>query len=265
MASTAIMNLLRKNTLLKFRVPVVLVCAVCFLMIMPASAASFTFCGTGQASCGGNGASLGSVSGNAASGQDLNWGVSFTNDGTHTTPGSTFVAQPCGPFSDCGAAPPTFPFNAWTAASGGFAWISPFTANTNSLPSAGGEYDYTETFSLAGIGSGAEITGTWATDNCLMGIYINGNLVQGTGTCTTGNNFSTTTAFDFTTFFNYGGSNTITFKTYSVNSTAPNPAGLLVQVTAATGNTSGVPEPATFFGVGLGLAAVGLAYRRRRS
>jgi|SRR5579859_3668194 len=260
------MNLLRKNTPLKFRAPVVVLCVVCFLMILPASAASFTFCGTGQVSCGSNGASLGVVNGTATSGQDKNWNVTFTNDGKNPAGGgNTYVAQPCGNFGDCGSAPSNFPFTAWVAPSAGFAWISPFTADTNSLPAGGGEYDYTETFSLAGITSGAEITGSWATDNCLMGIYVNGTLVQGTGACTTGNNYSATTAFDITSAFIYGASNTITFKTYSVAATSPNPAGLLVQVTAATGSTSGVPEPATFFGVGLGLAVVGLAYRRRRS
>jgi len=266
MASST-MNLLRKNNLLKFRAPVVILCALCFLMILPASAASFTFCGTGQTSCGSNGASLGSVAGNASSGQDLNWFTTFTNDGTNPAGGGgTFVAQPCGNFSDCGKGGSTFPFSSWVVPSAGFQWVSPFNADPDSLPITGGEYDYSEAFSLAGITSGAELVGSWATDNCLMGIYVNGTLVQGTGACTTGNNYAATTAFDITSAFIYGATNVITFKTYSTPSaTAPNPAGMLVQVTSATGSTSGTPEPATFFGVGLGLAAVGLAYRRRRS
>jgi hypothetical protein len=72
-------------------------------------------------------------------------------------------------------------------------------------------------------------------------------------------------AFDITTGFVYGTVNTITFKVQNAASAQSDPSGLLVEATSATGNLSGVPEPGTLFGVGLGLAAAGLAFRRRRS
>jgi len=239
----------------------------CLFAILPASAiplTNFTFCGTGATSCASNGASLGVVAGNATSGQDLNWGITFTNDGTNTTPGNTYVTQPCGNFGDCNGAAANFPFNDWVSSSSN-QWISPFTGDGSSLPPTGGEYDFTETFSLSGIVSSAEIIGNWATDNCLMGIYVNGTLVAGTGACTTDNNYSAKTAFDITSAFNYGGTNTMTFKTDNVSGVAPNPSGLLVEVTSATGASSATqtPEPVTALTLGLGLVALGFARRRR--
>ena len=245
-----------------------LLCFMSLFMMLPASADIFTFCGTGAASCGLNGASLGSVAGNPTSGQDLNWSISFANDGVHLTSGNTYVAQPCGNFTDCGGESTNFPFNAWVAASPGDAWISPFTADTNSLPATGGEYDFTEHLNLAaqGITSGAEILGTFAADNCLIGLYVNNVLVEGTGACTTSNNFATTTAFSLTPGeFNYSGVNVITFKVENLSGGAPNPAGLLVNVTSATGISS-VPEPKGTVLLGLLTAALlGAALQRRNA
>jgi hypothetical protein len=110
-------------------------------------------------------------------------------------------------------------------------------------------------------------------DNTILGILINGNVVTGTNS----GNYGTSgvkTAFDITNASctpNCGltnGSNTITFRTENIMAASPNPSGLLVEITSATASPlvqGGVPEPATLFGVGLGLSVLGLVYRRRRS
>jgi hypothetical protein len=147
-------------------------------------------------------------------------------------------------------------------------WISPFTSDTNSLPITGAEYDFTEVIDLTNFISGVELKGNFNSDNCLLGIFINATQVVANNCASTGNaDFSNAAkaAFDITTGFVPGAVNTITFKvSNTATAAAPNPSGLLVEVTSATGNLKGVPEPATLLAVGMGLAIAGLAHRRRR-
>jgi len=244
---------------------VVLLCALSFLAVLPLSGAAVQFCPTGVV-CGNNNVGTPGtfLAGNA---QDKNWTLSFTNQPTPPNANS-FVAVGCGVDSaDCGPAPANWPLQGTWATSASAQWITPFNGDTNSLPSTGYEYDYTQVIDLTSFISGAELKGNFNSDNCILGIFINATQVVANNCASTSqNDFSNAAkaAFDITTGFVYGAINTITFKVQNSTTSSPNPSGLLVEVTSATGNLSGTPEPATLFGVGLGLGVVGLAYRRRR-
>jgi len=262
-ASSTTMKL-RKNTIQRFGASAVLLCTLCFLSVLPLSAAQVNIFGTGV-----NNSNVVLAGGT----QDPHWTITGTTQ--PAAPNSnTFVAQPCSTFGDCGSAPSNFPFNIWATSSTN-AWISPFNSDTNSLPTAGYIYDFSENFDLTGFTlSSVSITLNWAADNC-ANIFVNGTALTSTNCSLSANQnqYSPKQPIVITnasiiaaggTGLNASGSNTITFRVQNAPSAAPDPSGLLVEVTAATGNT-GVPEPATLFGVGLGLSIVGLAYRRRRS
>jgi hypothetical protein len=259
------MNELRKGRTRRFRALFVLMCALSFLTVMPLSAAAVQFCPTGVV-CGLN--NVGTPGAFLAGGaQDKNWSISFSNQPSPPN-GNSYVAQGCTTFGDCGAAPANWPLNGTWATSSTAQWIGPFTPDVSSLPSAGYEYDFTQAINLTNFISGAELKGNFNSDNCILGIFINATqVVANNCAATNGADYSNTAkaAFDITAGFVYGAINTITFKVQNLSTAQPDPSGLLVEVTSATGNVSGSPEPATLFGVGLGLAAVGLAYRRRRS
>ncbi len=220
-ATSTTINLSRKTTM-NLRVPVALLCMLCFLTVLPLSASTLTI--------------------NAPGGVFFNTGL-VANSGTTLTNG---------------AADPNW---------GGFQALS-----VDNAPNTTAEYDFTETFNLAGFdGTSLTLIGSFAVDNTILGILINGNVVTGTNS----GNYGTSgakTAFTITNAScnpNCGltnGVNTITFQTQNIAATSPNPTGLLVEFTSATANaiTLGVPEPATLFGVGLGLSVLGLVYRRRR-
>jgi hypothetical protein len=149
------------------------------------------------------------------------------------------------------------------------AWDSAFNSDPSSDSPVGYSYSYTQTFDLTSFLLGSvTLSGSWAADNC-ANIVLNGTPLTATD-CTNaanGNMFNPKTAFTITNASGTGfiqGINTITWVVKNDASNAPDPSGLLVEVTSATGNLTGAPEPATLFGVGLGLGVVGLAYRRRR-
>jgi hypothetical protein len=265
-ANQSIMNPLRKSLIPRLRAPIFLLSTLSLLAVLPLSAAQVNIFGTGV-----NGSNV-VLAGGA---QDTHWTITAT---TQPSPpnSNTFEAQGCTTFSDCGPAPANFPLNGtWASTAGGVSlgpngWISPFTSDTNSSPIAGYSYSYTETFDLTAFTLGSVVlSGNWAADNC-ANIVLNGTQLTAND-CTlpaNGGMYNPKTAYVITNASGTGfvqGINTITWvvKNYA-SAGPPDPTGLLVEVTSATGNLSGAPEPATLFGVGLGLGVVGLAYRRRR-
>jgi hypothetical protein len=264
--ATEAMNLRRKSSINRLRAPLFLLCSLCFLAILPLSAAQVNFFGTGV-----NSSFVNQVGGTL----DTHWTITAT---TQPAPpnSSVFVAQGCTTFNDCGAAPANFPLQgSWADTAGGAsigvggAWVSAFNSDPNSDSTTGYSYSYTETFDLTAFTLGSvTLSGFWAADNC-ANIVLNGTPLTATD-CTlpaNGNQFSPKTAYTITNGSGTGfiqGINTITWVVKNYPTNAPDPSGLLVESTSATGNLSGAPEPATLFGVGLGLGVVGLAYRRRR-
>jgi hypothetical protein len=264
----SLMNLLRKSTIQRFRAPIFLLCTLCFLAVLPLSASSVNFFGTGN-----NG--ITNLAGNTL---DPHWTITAT---TQPAPPNTnvFVATGCSDVShtnDCGPAPAGWPLNGtWADTAGGAstgtggAWVSPFNDDPNSLSSIGYSYSYSETFDLTNFTlASVTLSGFWAADNC-ANIVLNGTALTATD-CTNAanaNQYNPKTAFTITNASGTGfiqGINTITWVVKNFPTSAPDPSGLLVEVNGSTGNLILGPEPATLFGVGLGLAVVGLAYRRRR-
>jgi hypothetical protein len=261
------MNPLRKNTIQRFRAPIFLLCTLCFLAVLPLSASQVNFFGTGV-----NSSNVVQAGGTL----DTHWTITAT---TQPAPpnSSVFVAQGCTTFSDCGPAPAGWPLNGtWADTSGGAstgttgAWVSAFNSDPNSDSPTGYSYSYTETFNLSGFVLGSvTLSGFWAADNC-ANIVLNGTALTATD-CTNAanaNQYNPKTAFTITNASGTGfisGINTITWVVKNFPTSAPDPSGLLVEVNGATGNIllNNMPEPATLFGVGLGLGVVGLAYRRR--
>jgi len=260
-----------KATTNRFRAPVLLLCTLCFIAAVPLSAAAINLTSVGLFNTGVNnsGVALG------AAAADTHWQCSVNCSGNsfqaqaNTVAGQPFAGWPL-PSTQNGTGSAAGPWVA-SATSGGSPlsqWIS-FQANVNSEPNTTTEYDYTETFNLSGfVGTSFELVGSFAVDNAILGLLINGNVVTGTN----GGSYGTSgakTAFDITNASCSGGcgltngTNTITFRTENVQFSSPNPTGLLVEYTSATANPT-APEPATLFGVGLGLSALGLIYRRRR-
>jgi hypothetical protein len=262
--ASSFMNLVGKSAIRRLPAPVVFLCILCFLAVLPLSAASVQFCPTGVV-CGLN--NVGTPGSFLAGGaQDKNWTISFSNQ-PNPLNSNSYVAQGCTTFGDCGPAPANWPLNGTWATSSTAQWLGAFTPDVSSDPAAGYEYDYTQVINLTSFISGAELKGTFASDNCILGIFINATqVVANNCASTSGADYSNAAkaAFDITTGFVYGAVNTITFKVQNLATPSPNPSGLLVEVTSATGNVTGAPEPATMLAVGIGLAVVGFTHRRRR-
>jgi hypothetical protein len=259
------MNELRKGRTSRFRTLFVFMITLCFIGVLPLSAAAVQFCPTGVV-CGNN--NVGTPGTFLAGGaQDKNWNISFTNQPTPPNSNS-YVAQSCTTFGDCGPAPANWPLNGTWATSSSAQWLGAFTPDVSSDSTNGYEYDYTQVIDLTSFISGAELKGNFNADNCILGVFINATQVVANNCAATGGAGYTNAAkaaFDITSGFVYGALNTITFKVQNLATSSPDPSGLLVEVTSATGNLNGTPEPATLFAVGLGLGLVGLVYRRRRS
>ncbi len=148
---------------------------------------------------------------------------------------------------------------AWVANTATAKWIAPASivpTNPGAIGTApAGDYVYKTTFDLSGlIASTANITGKWASDNTGLGIYLNGNLVSGTGGGT-GNHFGAFRNFSVTSGF-IDGLNTLEFHVRNASGGSGNPTGLIVDM---SGTAQPVPEPATIAALGAGL----LAFRRR--
>jgi len=142
---------------------------------------------------------------------------------------------------------------------GGAKWITQVSPGpTNVAP---GDTYYQTVFQISNIAqlSQLALAGTFWADNSVVQIFLNNNVITGSGGTFNGSGtaFGTTTA----SFFREG-ANTLTFRVRNDGPAATqpnsNPAGLLV-----SGVFSAVPEPGTWMLMMLGLGAVGFSMRRR--
>jgi hypothetical protein len=225
-------------------------------------------------------------------------GTGFTNATctNQVTPGGTdgnwtLVSAP--PVTDCTNGPCTAPTtgvlapvtttgdfpSAWIADDSTSEWISPRNNETgDSDPdSAVTPYVYTETFVIPATvnPSTVIITGGWSVDN-YGSILVNGNAVSTGVDGALGS--GTTGAFGIVTSFVldgsavgsenapslHVGSNTLTFDVFNNANGSPDVTGLNVVIDSALGQAS-APEPAAIAFTTLGLAALGLLGRRKRS
>ena len=143
-----------------------------------------------------------------------------------------------------------FPIPPWIGNDSLSAWIGPKTDSALDGPS--GQYDYRTTFSLTGFNANtAVLNGQWAADD--VGVDI---LINGVSTKQTVNGFSAFSSFAVTSGF-ISGLNTIDFLVQNNGG----PTGLRVEGVL----TAAVPEPASVFILGVGLAGVGLFRRFKRT
>lgn len=170
-------------------------------------------------------------------------------------PHYTLTASPSGPGSALVMTTTGFPIGCcWFPNPATSQWISP---NSTGASSPVGSYTYTTTFDLTGLDpSTAVLVGQWATDNNGVMIVLNGNVLM-----------FTTPVVGFTQFFPFSitsgfvsGVNTLQFVVENADcGGCANPTGLHVQI---SGTATPVPEPASLFLVGSGIAGLWLGRRR---
>lgn len=135
----------------------------------------------------------------------------------------------------------------WMADTSTSKWIGP-AADQSANCCALGTYDYKLSFSVAG--GPVSITGRWASDNSAT-MLLNGSSTSNTTPSTTAS-FTAWTPFTLNAV--PSGANTVDFLVTNTGG----PSGLRVEF-------SNVPEPSTLTSLGIGLLAVTLGFRKRRS
>lgn len=137
----------------------------------------------------------------------------------------------------------------------GARWITPNSNGNANQPA--GTVAYSTVFTLSNLGSLANLTGTFWSDNRVLTILLNGVQIYANST---GNASQFATGTTLNKYVNINnGANTLVFQVQNDNQTSGNPAGLRF-----TSVFSAVPEPGTWMLMMLGLGAVGFSMRRRQ-
>lgn len=143
-------------------------------------------------------------------------------------------------------------------------WIS--AINTPNAKGVNGQYIYQTTFDMSNLNIlSAQLAGSFAVDNCVTDILINGvstgiHSPDSTTGCTAVSDFSKFMSFGITSGFIHG-LNTLTFLVTNTGG-ATNPTGLDVII---SGTALPAPEPATLGLLGLALLGLGGMWIRRRT
>lgn len=151
-------------------------------------------------------------------------------------------------------------------------WISP-TYETNYVDAPWGNYAFQTSFNLSGFDpNSVVISGDWAADNWLVGIWLNGQQVfKGpfAGVYCLPNGYCE--EFAYTTYFSLAslsallvGLNEIEFVVNNPGPTRTNPVSFLLHA-SVDGVRQAVPEPATYALMGLGLFVLGAMRRKEAS
>lgn len=137
----------------------------------------------------------------------------------------------------------------------GARWITPNSNGNANQPAA--TVAYATVFTLSNLGSVANLTGTFWSDNRVLSILLNNVQIYANGSGASQFASPGTTLNQLVNVNN--GQNTLVFQVQNDTGTSGNPAGLRF-----TSVFSAVPEPGTWMLMMLGLGAVGFSMRRRQ-